>query len=406
MNSKISIKPFTNPSGATVFRVSGFVKGKRKRENYQTNEEAVTVKQNWERENLNMEPLPAITTRLTSKQAAEAEAVFLRLDGSKLTLTEAVDFALKNYTPAEKIETATKAYENFLADKKKANKRTSTLRNIKSRVGRFIKSLPEKINANEISTEQVTAFIFRPGSGTTNQGNDYRALSGFFNYCVDKTHRKTSPLASVENIESDPKEPKAFSVDEAQALVNAAASYKQGRLLPYVVLGLFCGIRPNGELYRITWAHVNLQEKFVRIGADAAKTRGRSRRIVEISDNAIALLTPHALKRMPIVGRNWRRDFDAIKQIAGWGTPTEKLPNLKPWVKDIMRHTAITFHLRLHQNEGKTAEWAGNSPDVIHKDYKALVPSKTDVEKFWKIGVETEKIIQLPATEKLKMATI
>ena len=52
---------------------------------------------------------------------------------------------------------------------------------------------------------------------------------------------------------------------------------------------------------------------------------------------------------------------------------------------DILRHTAISMHLAAHSNEGLTAAWAGNSPDIIQRHYKGLV-RPADASDFWQIG--------------------
>jgi hypothetical protein len=66
------------------------------------------------------------------------------------------------------------------------------------------------------------------------------------------------------------------------------------------------------------------------------------------------------------------------------------MPDLKPWTADVMRHTGISNHLAEHQHEGKTATWAGNSPDVIQRHYKGLV-SRKDAKAFWAIAPTATK---------------
>lgn len=83
-------------------------------------------------------------------------------------------------------------------------------------------------------------------------------------------------------------------------------------------------------------------------------------------------------------GKNWRRDFDAVKARAGYGGRSGEEAGLKRWTADVMRHTGISYHLAQHQHEGKTAAWAGNSPDVVQRHYKGLVKPK-DAKEFWKI---------------------
>ena len=39
---------------------------------------------------------------------------------------------------------------------------------------------------------------------------------------------------------------------------------------------------------------------------------------------------------------------------------------------------------RAHKHEGETESWAGNSPNVIHRHYKALL-KEADAKEFWEI---------------------
>jgi hypothetical protein len=98
-------------------------------------------------------------------------------------------------------------------------------------------------------------------------------------------------------------------------------------------------------------------------------------------------------------GVNWRRDFDAVKRAAGWGSEKKKLT---PWTQDIMRHTAISNHLAYFQHEGKTAAWAGNSPDIIQRHYKGLV-KQADAVAFWGIAPVKRKVVRLK-TKRAKAA--
>ena len=54
--SKFKITPFSNPSGITVYRLSGTLNGKRIRENYPPRPEAVAKRQEYDVEHLNGEP--------------------------------------------------------------------------------------------------------------------------------------------------------------------------------------------------------------------------------------------------------------------------------------------------------------------------------------------------------------
>jgi integrase len=173
-----------------------------------------------------------------------------------------------------------------------------------------------------------------------------------------------------------------------------AQEYKQGVCVPHIVLGLFCAIRPT-ELARLSWDDMDLEAETVTIGSRLAKMR--QRRIVEIPKNAVAFLAPHMAVQTPMKGKNWRRDFDKVKGLAGYGGRSRGGTVLKEWPPDVMRHTGISYHLAAHQHEGKTAAWAGNSPDVIQRHYKGLVKARESTE-FWSIlPAASKEIIQFRA---------
>jgi hypothetical protein len=43
------------------------------------------------------------------------------------------------------------------------------------------------------------------------------------------------------------------------------------------------------------------------------------------------------------------------------------------YIRDVLRHSAITYRLELRQNKDEVSNWAGNSPAVIDEHYRALV---------------------------------
>ena len=72
-----------------------------------------------------------------------------------------------------------------------------------------------------------------------------------------------------------------------------------------------------------------------------------------------------------------------LKQI--WGPRNLKQPRPE-WVRDVMRHTGITYYHKLINDKYKVASWAGNSPQIIDSNYRAVegVTAGT-CKKFWEI---------------------
>jgi integrase len=88
---------------------------------------------------------------------------------------------------------------------------------------------------------------------------------------------------------------------------------------------LFAGLRPF-EAARLDWEAANLKDREIRLEATQTKT-GRAR-VVAVVDTLLAWL--RAYKGKPFVPINRRRTFNAIKRLAGFGTPTRKHPDIKP----------------------------------------------------------------------------
>lgn len=382
---EFNIRTFTNPSGKESHRVYGMRKGKQYRKNFKDHRLALAHKQALELEAANMAAAPLVTTRLTPDQAREAEYCFERVASKGYTLRAAVEFAFAHYHPSKKQATVQEAYELFIQSKASANLRPLTVSSLANRLADMVEKFGA-VQVSEVQSDELRPLIFRPDTSTVNHSNYYRAHTCFFNWCKGK-YSTQSPMDFIQRPEIDRDEPQALSLAECRALVTHAQTFKQGALVPYVVLALFGGIRPT-EIERLTWADVDVDDFSVNISAKVAKMRGR--RIVDMSANAVEFLRPHMLKKTPFRGPGWRKQFDALKALAGFGSGEDQ----KAWTPDVLRHTAISMHLAKHEHEGKTATWAGNSPDVIQKHYKALVKAK-DAAEFWQIMPGEKTIVKL-----------
>ena len=112
------ISQFTNPSGEIVFRVSGWLDGKRIRKNFQTRAEAEAQGQVLEIQRLQKDTgIRATATRLTEDQLHEAELVFRRLTGRSNSLSFYVEFALANYREPLTQKLLTEAVTEYVATK-------------------------------------------------------------------------------------------------------------------------------------------------------------------------------------------------------------------------------------------------------------------------------------------------
>jgi len=389
---RFHVVEFVNPSGEAAFRVTGYKSdGSRVRENFKTQEEAVGRRAELDIEAANIVTTTATrmkATRLTDEQVKVAERVFARI-GDR-SLDEVADYFLKNYREPVRQMTVQAAFEQFIADRKKQNRRPDTLRNLAGRVGMFSRLHGTK-HVAEVTHDDCRDFVFRKGTSPRNQINDRLAVSNFLNWCVRRQFAVTNNMEPVDKPAVDSQEPSVLAVGDCRKLLAAARDYKDGLLLPYVAVSLFAGLRPT-ELSRLTWDRVDLTEKTITLDGSMAKTR--QRRIVKLPDNCIDWLLPLAPKKPNFVPAAFQRHFGRVKLAASFNgeeeTKTADGKKLRPWVQDYMRHTAISMYLATHKHEGEAATWAGNSPNVIHRHYKGLV-KEADATEFWSLAPATVK---------------
>ncbi|MDC0325648.1 tyrosine-type recombinase/integrase [bacterium] len=357
-----TISPVKNPSGETVFQLSGtMTDGTRIRQRFRTKEKATGEKQRLEIECLNFNPAATLQhTKLTADQLRNAESAFDRLgDGC---LLKAVDFFIQNYSPDVAEKTVFEAFHEFIEIKHSAtNLRPRTVNDLRSRNGKLAEEFGERI-IHTIQTKEIRSLL---SGKEQNQINQLRAMGTFFRWCIKRRYCVLNPAAEIERPKIDQAHPEILTIKQVVRLLNLSHG---GPLGNYFTLGFFCGLRPN-ELERLTWDHVKLSRRVIHVSGDIAKVR--KLRTVEVSENAVQWLDV----KKPIFPANWRRLFDSVRKSARMH---------KNWIQDGIRHTAISYHFAKHHNEGMTASWAGNSPDIVHREYKGLVDPE-DVETFWNI---------------------
>jgi len=71
-------------------------------------------------------------------------------------------------------------------------------------------------------------------------------------------------ISRLDFIKPSPKEVEVVSPEDVAKMLEMAPKNDLG-LLPYLVLGFFCGIRPMGELTLLQWSDVDLQNRSVTI---------------------------------------------------------------------------------------------------------------------------------------------
>jgi len=323
-------------------------------------------------------------TRLTDEQVGIAEAAFKRLERDEDLIT-AVDHWLRTGKPASvkespRLDEALKTYTDWLSTTLELRPMTKDSQRL--RVTRFVNHM-SNLRVTDILPEHIEHFLSKRNVSPRTKEADRRAISSFFVWCMKgKRHwAVNNPCYAVE-VEgfatADDHEPAVLRVEECKALLQAAERLKNGRTVPYVALCLFGGLRPF-EAARLSWDQVNLTDNEIRLRG--AQTKTGKGRIVTISKTLRAWLSPYRNRGL-IYRPGYEKELSQARACAGYGAKTEAHPELKPWVPDVLRHTAISHYFRHTGSYGQTAEQFGNSERIIKKHYQGRVTS-AETKKFY-----------------------
>lgn len=250
----------------------------------------------------------------------------------------------------------------MLTAKTEAGRRPIYVNSLRQYLARFAQQFGAR-PIGSVSTPDVLAYLapFRGHSRSTHLNR----VSALFAYAFKQGWCEGNPCDRIERVTIDAKPIRILSPEEATNLYHATPTVCR----PYLVVCLYAGVRPT-EARRLDWKDVDLVHDQLIIGAAASKVRAR--RVVPLPAKAVALLQAHPHKLGPLAPshstiRRWQRKLR---------------PMLGQWDADILRHTALSYHLAYHRDIGLTATIAGNSPTILKLHYDALA-SRQQAELFY-----------------------
>ena len=397
---RFKILKFVNPrTGTNSWRVSGIKRnGERIRENFADPQEAQYRYTELEGEyHATMGSAALRSTRLSDEQIAIAEAGFKRLecDGDLLT---AIDHWLRTGKPSVVKESPRldEALKEFLAWMETTPElRLRTKDNLRHRVRNFVKGVGNK-RVIDVMPEHIEHYLAQRNVMPETKDGDRGAISSFFSWCMKgKRHWCiNNPCYAVEiegRTGDNEREPVVLPVEDCEKLMRGAEAFEGGKLVPYLALCLFGGLRPY-EAARLSWEQVNLVDGEIRLRGQQTKT-GKGR-VVEIGKTLRAWLSRYQ-GRDEIYRPSFHQKLGELRASLGYGEPTKENPGLKRWVQDILRHTAVSHYFRLTGSYGRAAEQFGNSEGIIKAHYQGRVSSK-DTKKFYAIVPKGTKKADAP----------
>lgn len=319
-----------------------------------------------------------LLTSLTEDQLDEAE-IALKTLGDTYTLREAVDYFLANHRPPEHTIELKDAIKTYIDECERSGIRPRTITQKQSVLNQFADELHNPLT-HLITRPQIESYLrgLRSKDGTTpatrKTWNNYRNdINHFFSWACEADLRTQRPYTFINPVEgvlsysakqiAAQRRPIAITPPrKLQRRLTALMKWKDGDLVKYFALAYFAGIRPNGELGKLSKREnelINLETRTIHIPANVSKTN--EERQIRISDNLLKWLVAYADK--PILPTNHNRLIKRARQAF-------KLQH------DETRHTFISYHVALNRSIGEAALQAGNSENIVKKHYLNLRPEE------------------------------
>lgn len=214
----------------------------------------------------------------------------------------------------------------------------------------------------EITSAQVESYLIALNLKPRTRNNHRLLLGTLFNFAVQRGYlpKGHDIMAGVQKAKEHVAEVEIFTPKELATLFDHA----RPEMVPYLAIAAFAGLR-KAEIERLDWSEVNLTERVITVTAAKAKTA--SRRLAPISDNLYNWLTPYHQERGRVVPYdNVSKQLTEVLAVdAGVG-----------WKRNALRHSFVSYRLAEIKNVQQVAFEAGNSQNIIFKNYRELVTEK------------------------------
>lgn len=343
--------------GAAFMLITHFPDGRRTRERYRTPAEANTAF--------------ALKTAAVGRDGVEvagaAESGDLRaIHEFRAAVADwptkpSVETALRFYVEHQRLlkvaGTVQEAVDSRIEDayRRQLSERSQT--DLRLRLGRFARDFGSRSLAS-VTTVEIQRWIYSQAKHPKTMVNLKLAISSIFCPAHTSGQIAHNPVAALKlpKIISGP--PGTITAAQLAAILEVAPERSRAAI---AIQGL-AGLRLS-EVNRLNWEDVSLTHQLITISEGAAKTAAR--RHVPLCPALAEWLAPlHKGTGKVSAGKNLLRDdFVKARRMAG-GTK---------WPHNAMRHSCTSAWCAIEHDIARVAGWCGNSPTIIHRDYRALL---------------------------------
>lgn len=326
-----------------------------------------------------------------------------------LTLREAVEFAIEHRRKVLASCTVSEMVADSLAARRRSGLSHRHIRDMQGKLGRFEKKFGKRSVAT-VNRKEVEEWLHGLKLAPASLNSYRRILVVAFNDAKRNGYLDQNPAELVRQAKVIEAEVGILTPQEAAMLLSGA----DAEIRPAIAIGLFAGLRVS-ELERLDWSEVHLDLGTVRIRAANAKSARN--RIVPVPNNLAAWLQQSPRRTgsvWPKSHQRGRKMMEAAHRAAGFGTADEvrkyeakfkkliesgdeaaakKLPSLRKWPDNALRHSYGTYHLAHHENAAALALHLGHTNTALIFAHYRLPVTKEVAARYWTITPENAKAI-------------
>jgi len=229
---------------------------------------------------------------------------------------------------------------------------------------------------HEITTVDVAKFLRNPEWNLRTQFN-YQGVVALLYGAAKKANalpKTDSAFDKFDKIEKPMSAEKdVLPPSSLEKVLRAAVASGRTRIIPYLAVCAFGGVRA-AEANRLVWGtHVDMEERVVRLTTDITKTG--CRRIVQMNDAMFAWLS----KYQGADGTPIQTYEDAGRVV----TVLWKEAGLTEWPHNALRVSFISYSMALTENAAAVANGAGHSEQMLQTVYKQIRGVNKKTAKEW-----------------------
>lgn len=317
-----------------------------------------------------------------------------------ITLTDAVEFAIKRLKPKGGERTVFEIAQELIESKRirfnRGDLRERSFRDFNHRASKFGEAF-DQIPSYELTAQDLKDWLIGLEVTPRTTQNYLSVVGEVLKYAAQKKYIPASPLDDLTDNDrkelcgsgNDENEPSKLSIENSSKLLETAYEHPELGLLGAVTIGLFCGVRIE-ELKRLTWENVKDSDSVPVITISSSMAKKRRIRHVDIPENALKWLSL-CTERTGTVAENrhtndYQKRFRKLLQLAGFGHTEKNGKWVSDWEANAMRHSFGSYHYALHGNPLETSRQLGHkaSDQVLFDHYRALA-TKEQGEAFFSI---------------------